>query len=240
MNTKSLIRNTLNALRLDLTKNLQYDRLTRLIMERTISKNFNCIDIGCHKGEILESMLKLAPDGQHFAFEPIPQFFRFLSAKFADKVSVFPYALSDHNGRSSFQYVKNAPAYSGLMTRTYDVDNPVVEEIKVTVKTLDSVIPENVKIDFIKIDVEGGEFDVLKGSERILREYRPVVIFESGLGASDFYGTDPGELFDFITKNTGMKISTLKGYSKQNTTMTRGGFEECFNNNNEWYFVAHP
>ena len=68
---KDIIKSLLHFFKLDLTKNIQYDRLTALILEQVIKQDSNCIDIGCHKGEILEVMIKHAPKGSHFAFEPI-------------------------------------------------------------------------------------------------------------------------------------------------------------------------
>ena len=73
---KDLIKSILNLLHLDITKNLKYDRLTKLVIKRALNLNSNAIDIGCHKGEILVEILKNAPNGQHFAFEPIPLFYQ--------------------------------------------------------------------------------------------------------------------------------------------------------------------
>jgi FkbM family methyltransferase len=76
-----------------------------------------------------------------------------LTRKYKNKALIFPYALSDNDGYSTFQLVKNAPAYSGIKKRKYDISNPEIEEIKVELKTLDEVVPLNEKIHFIKIDL---------------------------------------------------------------------------------------
>ena len=75
MIVKKVAKVILTKLHLDLTNNIKYDRLTEMIMKIIIQKGSNCIDIGCHTGEILDNILKLAPEGQHFAFEPIPSLF---------------------------------------------------------------------------------------------------------------------------------------------------------------------
>ena len=69
---KDTLREVLIFLHLDLTKNLKYDRLTKKILKKYLKKEYNCIDIGCHKGEILELMMHFSPEGKHYAFEPIP------------------------------------------------------------------------------------------------------------------------------------------------------------------------
>jgi FkbM family methyltransferase len=236
----NIIRSLLNFLHLDLTKNLEYDRLTKSIMKNSISRQSNCIDVGCHKGEILEVIISLAPKGKHFAFEPIPVLFQQLELKYKGKATIYPYALSDANGTSTFQFVKNAPAYSGIQKRKYDTATPDIEQINVEIKTLDSLIPPDTKIDLIKIDVEGGEYGVLKGGLQLLKKWKPVVIFESGLGASDYYGTKPDELYRFLTVDVGLAVSTLKSYIKKGTALSQKEFETHFNNNTEYYYVAHP
>jgi len=235
---KIFLRKLLIFFHLDLTKNLQYDRLTRVIMKRNIKQNTNCIDIGSHRGEILDLMLTYAPRGKHFAFEPIPELYEALKKKFAEKALVFPYALSDTEGLATFQFVKNAPAYSGLKKRKYVVSCPNIEEIEVEVKTLDKVIPLDVEIGFIKIDVEGAEFSVLKGAKELLIRNKPTILFECGKGASDYYGTDPLDVFDFITKEVSLKIFTLSSFIKSKIPLDRTAFGACYSTNREYYFVA--
>ena len=239
MDYKNLIRSSLNLLHLDLTKNLEYDRLTKLIMKRTISSDSNCIDIGCHKGEILDTILQQAPNGKHYGFEPLPYLFNNLIDKYKNKATILPYALANENGFSTFQHVKNAPAYSGIKKRKYDVDNPEIEEIKVELKKLDEVIPPDLKIDFIKIDVEGAELGVLQGAVQLLKKDKPIVVFEFGLGASDFYGTKPADIFNLFTKDVGLNISLLKSFINNGKILDLYEFEKHFNKNKEYYFIAH-
>lgn len=235
---KNIVREVLIFLHLDVTKNLKYDRLTKIIMKNRLSSGSNCIDVGCHKGEILSLMLKYAPNGTHYAFEPIPYLYKNLKEKYGEKAAIFPYALSDIHGETTFQWVKNAPAYSGLKKRRYDISDPEIEEIDVKVRRLDEIIPANVKIDFIKIDVEGGEFGVIRGAREMLKRNKPLVLFECGKGASDYYGTTPSEIYRYIAAETGLKIYTLSSFINSKNALTEPEFVECFETNTEYYFVA--
>lgn len=235
---KSLLRNLLNTLHLDLTSNLKYDRLTKLIIKKELTELSSCIDVGCHKGEILDLFIKFSPKGSHFAFEPIPSFFHSLQDKYKTKATILPYALSEAEGSASFQYVKNAPAYSGLKKRDYDNVTPEIEEIKVKKKKLEDCIPAELTISFIKIDVEGGEFNVLKGAERILKDSKPFLLFEFGLGASDFYETNPSEFYDFLT-TFGYSIYTLQAYLEKKDAFSKEAFVSCHENKEEYYFIAN-
>lgn len=234
---KSLIRRVLNFLHFDLTLNLKYDRLTKRIIKKLLKPDSNCIDVGCHKGEILDLFIKQSPSGKHFGFEPIPSFFQTLNDKYASKATILPYALSEEDGIAVFQYVKNAPAYSGLKKRDYDRVIPQIEEIEVQKKKMDDCIPESLKIDFIKIDVEGGEFNVLKGAQRILKESTPFLLFEFGLGASDYYKTDPADFYDFLA-SFNYTIFSLNNFLNDKDSYNKDTFLNCYNNKKEYYFIA--
>jgi len=237
MSVKQTIRRFFNMLHLDVTKNLAYDRLTKVILKKTLKQSSNCIDVGAHKGEILDLILVHAPAGQHYAFEPIPLFYNKLKEKYTKNVTVLSYALSEKSGVTSFNFVKNAPAYSGIKERKYQTETPNNEKIEVELKPLDEVISPEVKIDFIKIDVEGGEFDVLRGAKRILTNDQPILLFESGLGASEYYGTTPKSLYDFF-KELDYKVFTLKSFAKNGKPLTPTAFKTIYETNAEYYFVA--
>ena len=239
MNIKKFTKSVLNTFHLDLTKNLKYDRLTKLIINKVLASNSNCIDIGCYKGEILDLLLTKSPNGTHYAFEPIPLFFNTLKTKYNKNVIIYPFALSNSRGTSTFQYVRNDPSYSGLNKRKYNNFVPDIEEISVELRKLDDIIPVEVKIDFIKIDVEGSEFGVLKGAKQTLINSKPFIVFESGLGASDYYGTDPKELYEFITSEIGLKISLLQTFIVNEQSLTSSQFIAIYNANKEYYFIAH-
>ncbi len=56
-------------------------------------------------------------------------------------------------------------------------------------------------MSFIKSDVECGDFHVIQGAKRILRECRPIVIFESGRQyAADMYGYTMSDFFKFFNE----------------------------------------
>ncbi len=239
MDFKRYIRDLFNVLHLDITKNIEYDRLTKAILKRTLNANSNCIDVGCHKGEILDYFIKYAPNGQHYGFEPIPNLYKSLKEKYATMANILPYAISSKSGESTFKFVRNAPAYSGLSLREYNIPSPDIEEIKVELKTLDEIIPTDIKIDLIKIDVEGGEFDVLKGAKDLLMRDKPTIIFECGLGASEYYGTNPTDIYQYLTNEIGLRVSTLKSFIKNSQSLTQSGFEDLFYRKVEYYFIAH-
>ncbi len=238
MKLKALIRQFLMALHIDATKNLKYDRLTSQVMRNHLDVHSSGVDVGAHKGEILDELLKFAPKGSHIAFEPIPSLYETLITKYGKKVKLFPYALSDKKGKSTFQVVQNDLAYSGLKKRRYDRNDPVIEEITVEVKTLDGLLPAQKAVDFLKIDVEGGELDVLKGSRAMLKREHPLILFEFGVGSTEFYDSKPEDLYNLL-QDCGYSLYTLPAFAAGGSSLLFSDFIEVYRTTSDYYFVAH-
>ncbi|MEI6456301.1 MAG: FkbM family methyltransferase [bacterium] len=239
---KQILKNILNSLHISLTKNQRYDEYTRKILKRVLKPGSNAIDVGCHLGEILDLMIKSSPEGKKFAFEPIPEFYTHLVKKYSNDplVAIKQVALYDKTGNTTFQHVVNEPAYSGIKKRRYDGKQVNIRQITVATDLLDRLIPGDIPIDFIKIDVEGAELAVMRGGVNTIRRCRPVIIFECGLGASDFYGTKPEWVFQLLTKECSLKISTLPKFLHNGESLQEKEFSDLFYTEKEYYFVAHP
>lgn len=235
---KNIVKTGFEMLHIDLTKNMQYDRLTKIIMKRELSMDSNCLDIGCHVGEMLDIMLDLAPQGLHQGFEPIPYLHANLVEKYGSHTNIHRVALSNTNGETEFNVVKNAPAYSGLKRRAYRVENPDIEKIKVNTQRLDDLIPTDSRVDFVKIDVEGGEYGVLEGGLETFKRCKPVLIFEFGIGASDFYGTTPDQIYDLIVHQIGLRIYTMEDFIAHDAPLSLETLRTLYAENSEYYFVA--
>ena len=50
---KKIIKNLIKKIPIAFTKNQQYDQQTKLILKKYLTTNSNCLDIGCHEGEVL-------------------------------------------------------------------------------------------------------------------------------------------------------------------------------------------
>lgn len=239
---KQLLKELLGFLHINLTRNQRYDAYTRTILRKILKPQSNCIDVGCHKGEILDLMLARAPQGTLFGFEPIPEFYEQLKEKYRSnpRVRIFPVALSDKEGVSTFQHVLNAPAYSGMLKRKYDNRHVEIREITVNTGTLDSILVSDPSIDLIKIDVEGAEYLVLQGARETIRRTRPVIIFEFGMGAADCYGTRPEDIYQLLCSDLGLRINTLKGFLHDAPALTLERLTHLFGERREYYFIAYP
>jgi FkbM family methyltransferase len=137
------------------------------------------VDAGAHAGTLLKRFVRLAPEGTGYAFEPIPSLCKGLRKRFPGLV-VEQVALGANPGLADFHYLVDDPANSSLLHRDDREHGRTTRVIQVEVRRLDDCIPEGAGVDFIKIDVEGSEYDVLQGAERILTVDQPVIVLEAG------------------------------------------------------------
>jgi FkbM family methyltransferase len=214
--------------------NQQYDRQTRTIMGRVLRRTSNCVDVGCHQGWILDDMLRIAPDGTHFAFEPLPDLFRELERKYMGKARFYNLALSDSIGDTTFQHVVTNPAESGIKPVPHRRPEKSVE-ITVRLGRLDDIVDR--PIDLIKIDVEGAELQVLRGGLKILQRNKPYVVFEHGRLANS-YGTTPEQVFDLF-RECAMHISLMSDWLSGRSYLSKQEFISQFYDGKNFYFLAH-
>jgi FkbM family methyltransferase len=204
----------------------------RLLLSFLLTRDANCIDVGAHLGEALEEMLRVAPEGRHIAFEPLPDFHARLVEEFPG-VDVRNVALSDHEGEASFTYVRTRPGYSGFRERTYPAAEEI-ETISVPVATLDGSLPDGYVPTLIKVDVEGAEQQVLEGAMETLSTFRPTLVFEHGTAARE-YGTRPETIFDLLADGAGLRVFDLEG----NGPYGRAEFTAVCDRGKHWNFLAH-
>lgn len=235
-----MLKKWLKKLPFALTKNHAYDIQAKKIIDKVVLATSCCIDVGCHEGEFLDMFLDKAPNIAHLGFEPLPDFYQNLEKNYGKRCQIFNTALSDKKGESTFNYVVSNPAYSGLQKRNYDKPNEKDTTITVQTNLLDNILTPNTKVDFIKIDVEGGEYQVLKGAKKIITHNQPHIIFEHGLGAADVYGTTPEMIYELLVENCGMNISTMKAWLNQKEGFSKETFCRHFYDNLDYYFIAFP
>jgi FkbM family methyltransferase len=190
----------------------------------------NCIDVGAHAGGILADIVRLAPDGKHHAFEPIPALAENLRRKFPH-VAVHNAAVGEGSGTTTFEWVKTRPAVSSIQADPRVTDGQQVETIEVPLVRLDDVVSDPVA--FIKIDVEGAEEGVLAGAAETLARNRPLVVFEHGLSAA-VYGSPSESIYDLFSA-AALRVFSVAGAGPY----SREEFVEVVQRGGVWNFAAH-
>lgn len=206
----------------------------RLLLAFVLSADSNCIDVGAHTGGVLKEIVRCAPDGRHIAYEPLPHLNQKLVVDFP-QVDVRLAALSNRSGNESFTHVKTNPGFSGFRQRTYP-GKEQLDIITVRVEPLDASLAPDYVPALIKIDVEGGEQQVIEGAIRTISTHKPLIIFEHGRGAAEHYGTGPEDIFNLLSVEAGLRIFDLDG----NGPYSLADLSRTFDLGNRWNYVAHP
>lgn len=224
-------------IRLDQSPWSHYDRLTLAIMKRCLRPDSNCVDIGAHRGTILAEIVHLAPAGTHYAFEPVPQHAHYLAKTFPT-VKVHTLALSDTKQQTTFAHDLQHPTRSSF-TRPPS-DNQQIEIISVQTDLLDNLLPPSLPIHFIKLDVEGAEFQVLRGSLTTIKTHQPVIVFEHSPLAQHYYGATSEVIYDLLTQECHLSISLMPDWLQHQSPLSCAAFSAQVTQARNFYFVAHP
>jgi len=162
------------------------------VVRELVSSGGCVVDVGANVGTITLCAAKaVGPSGRVWAFEPNPRSFAALLDNLkinnVDNVLALQLAVGD----------RDEPV---AMTDERGDDQNRVEpagDIEVSARRLDEILPPDIQIELLKIDVEGFEFAVLKGARRALRSTM-VVQFEFDENHLASFGTQPKDLLEFL------------------------------------------
>ena len=140
------------------------------------------IDVGAHVGLFTLRCLKCHKVSFVVAVEPHPLNAKLLRANLAlnrlkRKSTVVEAALGRREGMGELYVADAAGQHSLFYDERKHKGRPA---LRVRITTADKLVHELhlKRVDFMKIDVEGAELDVLMGARELLREFRPVLVIE--------------------------------------------------------------
>lgn len=217
----------------------RYNDETVEVMRRVMKPDSTGIDVGAYIGELLAPMVEIAPQGRHYAFEPQREYARDLARRFP-RVQVFDCALGDTRGPQPFILALDAPARSGFKVREYPPGEDRTRETTVEVRRLDDIVAADAPVTFIKIDVEGGEFLVLRGARSTITRTRPTIVFEFGLGSAEAYGSTPERVWDFMRGALDLRLWLMSDWLAGRPPLSRDDFRAQFYKRWNYMFLAAP
>ncbi len=178
------------------------------------------IDIGAHIGlfSIIAAQVT-GKSGKVYAFEPAPSTYALLQKTVVinheeQVIETFQKAVGKANGKITF-FVSDDKADNSNSLVNYKEDRSL-HGIDVAVTTIDNFVMEkNIsRLNFIKIDVEGAEFDTLQGAAETLKNLKPVCIVAIHPQPIAAKGDKLEDIYDFIV-NCNYRITLdKKDFSK--------------------------
>ena len=150
------------------------DYMKEIVKERDI-----VIDIGANSGyyALLES--RLAHKGYVYTIEPVPKNTELLKRNIElnnyKNIWTFSFAIGDKNGIGEMYLYEKG----NLCSFTKNIQNKSTGKMDVPIMTLDDFVDKYVSGDptLIRMDVEGYEYQIIKGMTAILKSNKPLVLF---------------------------------------------------------------
>lgn len=148
-------------------------------LERQPTDGWVCFDAGANVGAVSLVLAKLCgPAGKVYAFEPGPPNLERLRANVAlnpsleARLEIIPAGVGSAAGELGWSEEPGNPG-NALLSAEGSLRVPVI--------TLDDFAASHsiARLDFIKIDVEGMELDVMRGAQHTLRRFHPALYFET-------------------------------------------------------------
>ncbi|MGA2430340.1 MAG: FkbM family methyltransferase, partial [Candidatus Acidiferrum sp.] len=207
-------------------------------VERFVKVGMTVLDIGAHHGfYTLLCSKRVGSGGRVVAFEPSPRERKALQLHLklnrCRNVSVEPLALGNEDATGNLYVIEGRNTGCNSLKPPTAVGD--IAPVSVRVARLDEWLRQRKldRVDFIKVDVEGGELALLKGAAQLLeRKPRPVILAEVQDVRTQPWGYRAKEIIDYLT---------LRGY-KWFTPLPDGSIEELDVTATEFEgnFVAFP
>lgn len=220
---------------------LDFEALLRRFYAGLLRPGDIAVDIGAFKGtHTMPMAAAISGDGGALhAFEANPKTAAALKPVLARPgrahVTLHECAVGTQDGETGYVMALDSPGYSGLQRRDYDQPDMRTRQVTVRAVRLDTHLGHLPRLRFIKIDIEGGEFDALRGAEGLVQRHRPAISFEFGQRSYRAYGVDPAAVFDWFAVRRYMLFDIIG-----NPLLTRERFLRADAIPGLWDFLAVP
>jgi len=175
------------------------------LIRRLLHPGETFLDVGAHVGYIsCVAADCVGTSGQVHAFEPEPRLFKRLERlKYLNpEYRIYPVNLAagDEDGYCTLYQSNGGNSGWNTLVPGFMPREQVRVETLVRVRPLDSYIREASleSVHFIKIDVEGFEYRVLRGLEQCIRRHYPWILCEIAPSAYPVMGITPSSLEQFL------------------------------------------
>ena len=169
------------------------------------------LDIGAHKGESIDFFSKNLNIKKIISFEASPLNFEILKKKYKEGTKIFNQC--DESSSSTFSEINEKSEYLKKKMNFLNISKVENFFSKQTIKTipLEKYLDDNNinKVDLIKIDTEGHEFEILKGLKTSIKKV-DIIIFEHHYDNMIKKNYTFSEINSFFKKNSFIKVFKIK------------------------------
>jgi FkbM family methyltransferase len=144
------------------------------------------VDIGANQGEFAIFASSILTNGKVLAFEPVKKQRALLCYNIdlnkMHNISLFAYGLSNLKQKLPIYTSDNVSLHKGVhegLSTIYPSSSRNVLEEEVELEVFDDIFFNQInRLDFIKIDIEGGELYALEGMQKSIEKFKPTILIE--------------------------------------------------------------
>lgn len=162
----------------------EYERNTNQLLKKYIKPDDVVLEAGANNGSETLLIAKLVGSGMVHVFEPIPHVYKRLFTNMElnnvwDKVKLYDLALGDEDKVVQFNIMPPNFCNQGMSSKYGE--NDLTTKLDVKQKKVDTWVRENniKRLNFIKMDIQGAEIDLLTGAEETIQRFKPVIFTEA-------------------------------------------------------------
>jgi len=162
-----------------------YEPQVAQIIAQIVRPGWVCVDLGANIGYFTLLLAKLVGKrGYVFAFEAHPENAKKVGTNvklsgYQHRTTVEKMAISDGTSRSIKLFPGRGHRSAEWNIVGHDVEgNTTQAEMEIPATSLDIYFPAKSHLDFIKMDIEGAEFQALSGMQHLLQESKPLMLIE--------------------------------------------------------------
>ncbi|MDY7012983.1 MAG: FkbM family methyltransferase [Cyanobacteriota bacterium] len=163
-----------------------FEAQLQLIRNANKSEAIAILDLGANRGQTAIQYRAKFPNSEIYCFEPFPNSVAQLRKQFSDdrRVHIIPKAVARSKGIARF-YINGFHETNSLFPRPlsarryYPKAAETQKVVEVETIDIDSFLKKNnmASVDIIKLDIQGGELDALRGAEAILKTGKISLIY---------------------------------------------------------------
>jgi FkbM family methyltransferase len=148
------------------------------LFKKLISKTDNIVDVGANIGLISILFSEIA--NKVMSFEASTTTYEILMKNVQqnnlNNVTAINFGLGDENAKTTITFNANNRSGGFVSDKLRPTDGHITEQIQL--KKLDDIWDFNERCNFIKLDVEGFEGNVISGAKNVLNTFKPIVVLE--------------------------------------------------------------
>ena len=164
--------------------------------DQIFNKKFNFIDIGCSRGFFSMYLLGLKKlNSQGLCIEPLSKaindFKEILKLNDIKRARIIKGVVSNKSSKSTSLFrVNDKHGYYSLIKDVRFADKKIVKKINIKSFTIDELIFKKKylkSVEFIKIDAEGAEYEILCKSLKTIKKFKPIILCEITRKRNDIF-----------------------------------------------------